>query len=240
MPGDPHSAEDFRRTVISAALRECRMFHSVAAADLEEIAAGCAIRSLEKGRTLFREGEAAEGFYLVRSGSINVFRVTPDGREQIICVFHPGETFAEAAIAMGHAYPANAAALVKSQVIVIGRKPFLALIRRKPEIALGMLASMSVHLKHLVGMLQDLKGRQIEVRLADWLLRHHPGTPPDKPAVLTLQVAKKVLAGELGVTSETLSRTLARFRDEGLIRVKGPTIHLLRPEGLSTLARGEG
>ena len=87
---------------------------------------------------------------------------------------------------------------------------------------------MSLHLKHLVQTLQDYKGRQIEGRLVDWLLRHLPAGAE----VLELPVTKKNLAGQLGVTSETLSRTLARFRDEGLIRVDGPRIHFLDQAGL--------
>jgi CRP-like cAMP-binding protein len=126
------------------------------------------------------------------------------------------------------AYPANGVALESSKVILVQRAGFRDLICRKPELSLHMLASMSLHLKHLVQTLQDYKGRQIEGRLADWLMRH----APPGAASFELPVTKKNLAGQLGVTSETLSRTLARFRDEGLIRVEGPRVHLLNLEGL--------
>ena len=129
-------------------------------------------------------------------------------------------------------YPANAVALESSQVILLPRARFRELILRKPELALLMVASMSLHLKHLVQLLQDYKGRQIEGRLAQWLLHHSPAAAAGCPAVFTLPVTKKVLAGQLGVTSETLSRTFARFRDEGLIRVAGPKINVLNSTGL--------
>ena len=204
------------------------MFADLSAENLEAVAEVCVVRSLEKGGMLFREGDRAEGFYVLQSGAISVFKLTPDGREQIICVFRPPESFAEVTLATLETYPANAVALESSTVIVVQRAGFRELIVRKPELSLHMLASMSLHLKHLVQTLQDYKGRQIEGRLVDWLLRHAPpgGT------VVELPVTKKNVAGQLGVTSETLSRTLARFREEGLIRVEGPRIHLLDIPGL--------
>jgi CRP/FNR family transcriptional regulator len=93
-----------------------------------------------------------------------------------------------------------------------------------------MLASMSLHLKHLVQTIHDIKGKQIEGRLAEWLLQHSPET--DGATAFTLPVSKKTLAAQLGVTSETFSRTLARFRREGLIEVAGPQLQLLNRPGL--------
>lgn len=228
MPTPPDSSRDHRRTVLLSTLRQCRMFADLSSENLEAVAGVCSHRSLEKGEMLFREGSKAEGFYVLQSGAISVFTITPDGREQIICVFRPPESFAEVTLATLEAYPANAVALEPSKVIVVQRAGFRDLICRKPELSLHMLASMSLHLKHLVQTLQDYKGRQIEGRLSDWLLRHAPAGA----AVFDLPVTKKNLAGQLGVTSETLSRTFARFRDEGLIRVEGPRVHLLNIPGL--------
>lgn len=227
---NPPSADrrDLRRTALIATLRQTRMFADLGAEDIAAVAEACTVRSLAKDETLFREGDRSEGFYIAQSGAVSVFKVTPDGREQIICVFRAPESFAEATLATVETYPANAVALEPSRIIVVQRAPFRELLRRKPELSLQMLGSMSLHLKHLVQTLQDYKGRPIEGRLVDWLLRHLP----DGAAVLDLPVTKKNLAGQLGVTSETLSRTLARFRDEGLIRVDGPRIHFLDPAGL--------
>jgi CRP/FNR family transcriptional regulator, dissimilatory nitrate respiration regulator len=227
----PHSADSFqtlRRTALIGTLRQSRMFADLSSENLDAVAAVCSLKSLDKGETLFREGDKAEGFYVLQTGAISVFKITPDGREQIICVFRPPESFAEVTLATLEAYPANGMALENSKVILVQRAGFRDLICRKPELSLHMLASMSLHLKHLVQTLQDYKGRQIEGRLADWLLRHAPANA----AAFDLPVTKKNLAGQLGVTSETLSRTFARFRDEGLIRVEGPRIHLLNSNGL--------
>jgi CRP/FNR family transcriptional regulator len=227
-----------RSVAITATLRQCRLFSDLSSEDVNEVAGSCAIRSLARGETLFREGTPAEGFYVVRSGAISVFRVTPDGREQIICVFHPGESFAEVTLATTESYPANAVAADASQVIFVRKDAFIALVRRKPELSLRMLASMSMHLKHLVQMLQGLKGRQIEARLAEWLLAQIAPCAPEASPTIKLGVTKKILAGQLGVTSETLSRTLARLRDEHVIAVDGPRITLLDRTALEAFASG--
>lgn len=239
MPADSELTREFRRTALIATLRQSRMFASLSTEDLEAVAAGCTTRTLQKGELLFREGEKAEGFYVLQSGQVSIFRVTPAGREQVICIFRPPESFAEVTLATTTTYPANAVALEPSQVIVVQRGPFRDLIFRKPELSLHMLASMSLHLKHLVQLLQDYKGRQIEGRLASWLLRQSPAAAAGCPAVFTLPMTKRVLAAQLGVTSETLSRTFARFRDEGLVRVDGPRVHVLDGAGLRSYVEAE-
>ena len=232
MSAGSDAVREFRRTALVATLRQSRMFASLSTEDIEAVAEGCNTRTLQKGEFLFREGEKAEGFYVMQSGQVSIFKVTPAGREQVICVFRPPESFAEVTLATTATYPANAVALEPSQVIIVQRAPFRDLIFRKPELSLHMLASMSLHLKHLVQLLQDYKGRQIEGRLAAWLLRQSPAAAAGCPAVFTLPVTKRMLAAQLGVTSETLSRTFARFRGEGLIRVDGPRVHVLNSQGL--------
>ncbi len=230
LSGGPESA---RQTVISATLRRSQMFSALSPADLAMVAEGCALRALQRGETLFREGEKAEGFYVMHSGGVSIYKVTPDGREQIICVFRPPESFAEVTLATAETYPANAMALEPSQVILVNKARFRDLVRQRPELSLHMLGAMSLHLKHLVQSLQDIKGRQIEHRLAEWLMRQSPAASLGCPVSIELPVTKKVLAGQLGVTSETLSRTFARFREEGLIQVEGARIRILDGPGLA-------
>lgn len=226
MPVDPAAAQPLRRTALMATLRQSRMFSALPACDLESVAEACSTRKLKKGELLFREGEKAEGFFVLQSGQVSIFRVTPDGRERIICVFRPPESFAEVVLASAERYPANAVALEPSLVFRVDRTRFRALLGKNPELALHMLASMSQHLKHLMQALHDSKGRQVESKLAAWLLERLPASAQE-PVRFVLPVSKKILAGQLGVTSETLSRTFARFRKDGALRVEGTVLHLL-------------
>lgn len=234
----PDPLFDHRQTALQACLRQSRIFHHLAHEDIAAIAEGCQLRSLRKREILFHEGEPTEGFFIIQLGQIGVYFVTPDGREQMISVFRAPDSFAEAALVSLDAYPANAVALEYSRVILVRKARFLDLITRKPQLALQMLASLSLHLKELLRVLQNSRGRQIEARLAEWLLQQSPAAASGCPAVFDLPVPKKILAAQLGVTSETLSRTLARFRDEKILRVVRARIFVLDPKRLRDYANG--
>ena len=210
-------------------LRACQLFGGVSAEDLESIAVFVVPKSLKKGDYLFHEGAPAEGFYVVRNGAINVHRVSPAGREQVISVFRSGQSFAEAAVASQGGYPADARAIEPSNVLLVPKADFVELLRKRPELALRMLASMSQHLRVIVGLVDDLTLKDVETRLANWLLKRCKKTPGTAQEIIQLDGTKRVLAAELGTTSETLSRTLAKFRDDGWLAVSGKSITLLRP-----------
>jgi CRP/FNR family transcriptional regulator len=228
---------EIRRVAIANSLRTCQLFSGVSREDLENIACFVVLKRLEKGDYLFHEGSKSEGFYVLQSGSINVHRVNAAGKEQVICVFHPGESFAEAALASESGYPADAKAIESSNVLLIPKSDFLALLSKRPELALRMLGSMSQHLRVLVGLLDDLKLKDVETRLANWLLKRCPARHEDKPFAIQLDRTKRVLAAEMGTAGETLSRTLAKLRDEKLVKVSGKTITVLNPLELDRLFR---
>ncbi len=96
---------------------------------------------------------------------------------------------------------------------MVPKGPFLALLARRPDLALRMLGSMSQHLRVLVGLVEDLTLKDVETRLLNWLVQRVPaGARP--PVTIKLNSTKRVLAAELATSSETLSRTFAKLRAE--------------------------
>lgn len=227
----PTDVAPLRTAAIAATLRSCQLFSGLSPADLEAIATFSVLRNLPKGSYLFREGDPAEGFYVAQKGSINVHRVSATGKEQVIYVFRAGESFAEAAIATAQGYPANARAVETSSVVLVPKAPFLALLGRRPDLALRMLGSMSQHLRVLVGLVEDMTLKDVETRFLNWLLKRVPRDARGR-AVVELRETKRVLAAELGTSSETLSRTFARLRDDDLLKVQGKALHLPDTDGL--------
>jgi CRP/FNR family transcriptional regulator len=215
----------------------CQLFAGLPTADLETIAGLALVKPLRRGEYLFHEGSPSRGFYIVQRGAINVHRVNAAGKEQIIHVFRDGESFAEASLATDKGYPADARAIESSQVMLIRKAGFIALLRQHPELALRMLGSMSVHLRVLVGQLEDLTLKDVETRLAHWLVKRCPHPDQPAPVMIELGMTKRLLAAELGTVSETLSRTLAKFRNQRLITVKGRIITILAPPALAALLR---
>ena len=217
------------------ALHLCRMFQSLPMDDLAKLAAFVEYLTLEKGVYLFREGEKSEGFYLVQSGAINIHRIGPDGREKVIYIFREGESFGEATLADHSGYPANALVLENSRVLFIPRDPFLGLIRERPEFAMRILASMSQHLRVLVDSLDDMTCRDLETRLAYWLLRRCPVPHTQDAVEILLGISKTSLAAELHVRQETLSRVLQRWKAASLIESSGRTIMVNNPLALEAM-----
>jgi len=228
---------EFRQVALVNSLRGCQLFAGLPAPDLEKIAAVVLTKSLDKGDYLFREGDPAHGFYVIQRGAVNVHRVNAAGKEQVIHVFRAGDSFAEAALATPEGYPADARALEPTQVLLVQKDGIVALLKRQPELALRMLGSMSSHLRVLVGQLEDLTLKDVETRLANWLVKRCPNLASAAPVKIELTMTKRVLASELGTVSETFSRTLAKFREQKLVAVKGRFVTVLSPARLSALLR---
>jgi CRP/FNR family transcriptional regulator, dissimilatory nitrate respiration regulator len=168
---------------------------------------------------------------------VNVHRVNAAGKEQIIHIFRAGDSFAEVALASPTGYPADARAIEPSQVLLVQKEGILELVKRQPELALRMLGSMSSHLRVLVTQLEDLTLKDVETRLANWLIKRCPNRESDRPVEIDLGMTKRVLAAELGTVSETFSRTLAKFREQHLLQVNGKSVTVLSPARLYALLR---
>ena len=231
------SLAELKKVAIVNSLRACQLFAGLPPADLENIAEITVVKALDKGEYLFREGTTTRGFSVVQRGAVNVHRVNAAGKEQVIHIFRAGESFAEAALATETGYPADARAVEATQVLWVQKDGILALLKRQPELALRMLGSMSGHLRVLVGQLEDLTLKDVETRLANWLVKRCPDPQGETPVKIELTMTKRVLAAELGTVSETFSRTLAKFREQKLLAVKGKTITVLSPRKLSALLR---
>jgi CRP-like cAMP-binding protein len=228
---------ELKKSATINTLRGCQLFAGLPPADLEKIGEATIVKSLERGQYLFHEGDPSLGFYVVQRGAVNVHRVTAAGKEQVIHIFRTGASFAEITLASPIGYPADARALEPTQVLLVQKAGMLALLQRQPELALRMLASMSGHLRALVGQLEDLTLKDVETRLANWLVKRCPNPQSESPVKIELPMTKRMLAAELGTVSETFSRTLAKFREQELITVQGKTVIVRSPVKLSALLR---
>ncbi|MFU8848720.1 MAG: Crp/Fnr family transcriptional regulator [Opitutales bacterium] len=232
-------------TMVVQTLRRTPMFADIGGPALENLATGCHLRKAPKGTYLFHEGENASGFFVVHTGAVNVHRVTEEGREQVIRVFYPGESFGEVVLVGDKSYPASAKTTEESQIIVIPTDFFRREIHRDPDLAMRILASMSLHLRYLIETVESLKLQQAESRVVQWLLRQleENGLLDQPKPEFTLPLAKHLLASQLGITSETLSRALARLRKLKILEIEGKTLRfhsvgMLRQFLVDALAQG--
>jgi CRP/FNR family transcriptional regulator, dissimilatory nitrate respiration regulator len=221
------------QTALINTLTSCPLLAGLPAQDLNLIADFSVGKSLRKEEYLFRESDISHGFYIVQSGSINVHRVHASGKEQVIHIYRAGESFAEGGLTTFNGYPGDARALEPSRVLLVQKAGFLALLRRQPELAFRVMNAMNVQLRTAISQLENLTLNDVETRLAEWLMQRCPDPASAQPTKIELKMTKRNLAAELGTVSETLSRTLAKFRDQHLLYVNGRIVTLLNPSRLS-------
>jgi CRP-like cAMP-binding protein len=189
-----------------------------------------------RGQNFFAEGDEGIGFYIILSGKVKVFKLSPEGKEQIFHILEAPEPFAEAAVFAGQHYPASAQALAETMVLFFPRQKFLELISREPSLALAMLALLSLRLRKLTMLVENLSLKEVPSRLAAYLLylnEHNVNAP-----TIELDISKNQMASLLGTIPETLSRILKRMNEEKLINVSTRSISILDKKGLTDLAEG--
>ena len=208
-------------------LRRAPLFSELDDAQLDALSPAVHAVSLAGGDLLFSQGQAADRFFLVRSGQMKLARVSPDGDEKIIEIIQPGQTFAEAVMFMGMKgrYPVNAQALSDTQLFAIEQKHFLDMLRASPELCFKLMGALSLRLHGLVNQIESLTLQNATYRLVMYLLDQVPQDVRASPHI-TLTTPKGAIASRLAIQPETFSRLLARLRDNGLIEVRGHHIVL--------------
>lgn len=214
------------------------LFEGLDKKHLAGLAGIAAERKLNRGEAIFQEGGPCTSFFVCLKGRIKVFKMSPDGKEQILHVIGPNEPFGEVPMFEGGRYPAHAAALEACRILSFPRDAFVALIGRDPSVALAMLAILSRRLRRFTNLVEDLSLKEVPGRLAAYLLFLSERNARASEAVL--ETSRGQLASLLGTIPETLSRILTKMSAEGLIRSKdNRTIQLLDRDGLQALAAGE-
>jgi len=189
-----------------------------------------------RGKMFFSEGDEGISFYVIISGRVKIFKLSPDGKEQILRIMEQTESFGEAAVFAGELYPASAQALVETKVLLFPRPAFVQLVGNNPSLALNMLAFLSRRLRMLAALVENLSLKEVPGRLAAYLL--YLSKRNKKAAFLELDISKNQLAGLLGTIPETLSRILKRMSKEKLIKVGARQIQILDQDGIARLADG--
>jgi len=187
-----------------------------------------------KSEAIFSEGDAADGFYVVVSGSVKIYKLSVDGKEKILHMFGPGQPFGEVPVFAGQKFPAHAQAISAGRLLFFPRTTFVELITENPSLALNMLAVLSRRLRQFADQIENLSLKEVPARLASYLIALADQQKAGNQVTLT--TSKGQLASILGTIPETLSRIFARLSAQNLIQVEGRTIALLDREGLQDLA----
>ncbi len=221
-------------TDIQSFLAGTFLFESFSSKEIGILAASASLKKVRKGEQIFFEGDDATEFFIVVSGKVKIYKLSPDGKELTLHIHGPGEPIAEAAIFDSITYPASCIALEETTLARISRKGFLDMVKKHPDLSLKIMSGYSKRLRQFVMKIEELTARDVRSRLARYLLER--GVEENGKAVCRLSYSKKELASLLGTIPETISRTLAFFTQQKLIHGKGSMIVITDPDALRTFA----
>jgi len=221
-------------------LRQCPLFAGLKDDHLKRIRAISSLRQVNKREILFSEGEEARGFYVILSGKVKLYKISPEGKEQILHVVSAPDAFAEAALFLEGSYPAFAEALSDSQLLFFPKRDFIQLIEKNPQLSINMIVTLSHYLKRFTLLIEELSLKEVSSRIAKYLIDLSLKLLKEgkNPMEVELDLSKTQLALKLGTISETLSRTLAKMKAKGIIDVKKNKILIVNREILEELASG--
>jgi CRP-like cAMP-binding protein len=231
-------AKDLPRTREKAKLvdilKRTSLFEGLDEAHLHELVSLSRRRSLAKNQSLFLEGDAAAGLYVVIRGRVKVFKSSPRGREQTLMIMGAGEPVGEVAVLSGVAYPASAETLEQSEALYVPRQAFLDMVAREPEVAMRLLAALSARLRSFATLIEDLSLREVGERLAAYLLSLATSGQADE--VVELELSRTQLSTTVGTVPETLSRAFKHLNRVGAVETRGRKIIIKDREALRRMA----
>jgi CRP/FNR family transcriptional regulator, dissimilatory nitrate respiration regulator len=220
---------------LTAFIETALLFKGLPEAQIREIEGIVEDMRFKKGAAIFSDGDRGNGFYLVATGLVKIFKLSLEGKEQILHIFGPGEPFGEVPVFTGRHFPASAQAISESRILFFPRKAFVDLITANPSLALNMLAVLSMRLRQFTVQIENLSLKEVPGRLAAYLL--YLADEEKQEGLISLSISKAHLASLLGTIPETLSRIFSKMSSQGLIEVSGRRIRLLDPDGLAALAK---
>lgn len=217
-------------------LQQVPMFQCLTEKALDSLIVRCPRINAKPHELICRTGEEARYFFVILRGHVRVFKLAANGQQQVLHLFGPGQSFAEAAVMKDMPYPAHAEAMDNAGVLAIDKDAFQDTLKANIQVVAGLVAGLSEKLKELAGLAERLSLQDVPARVALVLLEQKNATGRDS---FDLPAAKKTIAGQIGTTPETLSRTLRKFREDGLIDMQGRHITIRDAAALRDLTESD-
>ncbi|MBK5225302.1 MAG: Crp/Fnr family transcriptional regulator [Thermoleophilia bacterium] len=220
-------------------LRQTPIFSTLSDEELDDIVPSVVKRRLKSNTVIFHENDPAAAFYLVKSGRVKIYKVGPDGREQVLAILSEGQIFGDVPAFDGGPYPATAATMVDSEIYLLRSEDFQDLVRRYPEVALKIIRVLGQRLRQSMELVRDLSFKQVPHRLAGLLLKmsEEYGSETGEGILIDLPLSRQELADIVGTSRETITRELKKMEREGMLKVDRRLITIADRERLQTWAR---
>lgn len=207
------------------------IFRDLSGQQLDDVHQIFRMTSVPKGRVVFQPDETGEGLFILKSGGVQVYRISPEGKRFVVSTVEPGTFFGEMAFLGQSMYGSFAETTEPSVLCVMSRYDIEQLMQRYPAVAVRMMQALSQRLSEAETQLEDLALKSLAARLATFILRH---TGDDDRQMLGL--THNDLAERVGTSRETATQALNELKADGLIAIGRKRIEILDREGLEAIA----
>jgi len=206
------------------------LFQGLDSRHIEEISRLARLVALGRGQILALENEPCSAVYLVVSGRLRAYKMSPQGREQIVAILQTGQAFYLVPALDGGPLPATTQALTRASVLSISRDDFVSLMQRFPPLALHVAVDLARRLRQMTGLVEDLSLRTVPERLARLLLETARASTDHR-------LTQREMAARLGTVREVVARTLAQFEERGWIKLQRGVIEIVDVAALEALSQ---
>ena len=218
------------QTTVRRLLAQVRFLCCASPAAVDALAAVAVCLRYAEGETIFLEGEPTAGLFVVEQGVVKISRVSLEGREFIMHLNEPGDTFNDVSTLDGGPNPANAVAHTDAVLWRIGRSDIKRLAFVYPDLAWALIEDLAARARVAVGLVHDLAMRSVRGRLARLLLEEAEHT---QSGVVERLLTQEQMAARLGTVREMVGRTLRSMANDGLIQFDRHRIVILDPQRLA-------
>jgi CRP-like cAMP-binding protein/CheY-like chemotaxis protein len=190
--------------------------------ELKTLIAGRKVRQLKKKQILYYDGDQPAGIYLILEGSIKTIKLADDGRELMTGLFKADDYLGINALLLDEAFNETAEAIEDSAICMLPKESLISLLNQHPAIGQQFIRILSNNVREKEEQLLELAYHSVRRRLAKVLIRLSKQSADDQ-----FKVSREELASMAGIATETVSRTLTDFKEEGLIDKKSSQITIL-------------
>ena len=211
-------------------LRRVPYFADLGPAELQSIGECVFVRTAARAEMVLFEGEPPEHLYFVASGVVKVFKTSAEGKEQILSIVRPGESFNDVPVFDGGPNPAGARAM--GPVVLFGIKAgdMATLLRDRPRVALNVVKVLAHRMRQLISLIEDLSFRHVIGRVARILLDYAGDETGDRP-----RLTQQEMAAMAGTAREVVGRSLRALEEEGMISLDRHRIVIMDREALRNM-----
>lgn len=198
------------------------LFHNLTAAELQNLQAIFQEREYKKNQVIFIEEETGQYMYIVKYGEVKVLQTTPDGRENILAIHGPGDTFGELSLLDNETTPATVVAMEDCKIISISKQHFEAVLMKNAQVVESLLTILCRKLRDSWKTIQILKFNDAETRLKHVLmsLARVDGQWEADEVLISTKITHQDLAEIAGTSRETISRIISKLQTQKMLKIR--------------------